>query len=253
MKKGIQAFLQRSLGFENYLFVFSLFKIYTLKWDGQEKEGDFNFFLTLLQADDQVLDIGANIGIMSALIARKCKQGKVFAFEPIPQNCKALNRIKKFLRLDNIELFPIALGREKSLVEMEMPIMKGVKMQGLSHVKHESIEGYEEKGLGFQVEQNLLDAMPEFHNIPIAAIKMDVENYEQFVLEGAQNLLKENHPLIYCELWDNENRRKCFEILESLDYKIFVLFQDQLVPFDKNIHLHHNFFFIPRKRTKEFL
>ncbi|MEM6802034.1 MAG: FkbM family methyltransferase, partial [Bacteroidota bacterium] len=117
MKKGIQAFLQRILGFENYLFVFSLFKIYTLKWDGQDKEGDFNFFLTLLKAEDKVLDIGANIGIMSALIAKKCKNGKVFAFEPIPQNCKALNRIKKFLGLQNIALRPIALGKEQSMIE----------------------------------------------------------------------------------------------------------------------------------------
>lgn len=253
MKKRIQAFLQAILGFENYLFAFSLFKIYTLRWDGQNREGDFNHFLTFLKKEDHVLDIGANIGIMSALMAKKCVAGQVFAFEPIPENCTALLRIKKFLKLPNIQLHALALGNQTGEISMEMPIMEGVRMQGLSHVSHESIEGYQGKGLNYQAKQAPLDTLDFLQSIKISAIKMDVENYEQFVLEGAINLLKKNRPIIYCELWDNENRKRCFEILLKLDYAFFVLSEQNLVPFDKSLHQHHNFFFIPKERTKEFL
>ncbi|MEL6254826.1 MAG: FkbM family methyltransferase [Bacteroidota bacterium] len=253
MKKGIQALLQAILGFENYLVVFSLFKIYTLRWDGQNKEGDFNYFLKFLNADDHVLDIGANIGIMAALMAKKCKGGRVLAFEPIPENCRALLRVKKFLGLNNIDLFPIALGERVGEIKMEMPIMKGVRMQGLSHVSHESIEGYEESGVKFTVAQKSLDTMPELQKLKISAVKMDVENYEQFVLKGGLELFRKQKPILYCELWDNENRQECFRLLKELAYDIYVLSDHELKVFEAGTDLQHNFFFIPAERKKEFL
>ncbi|MEL6676831.1 MAG: FkbM family methyltransferase [Bacteroidota bacterium] len=252
MKKVIQALLQRMLGFENYLFYFSRFKIWTLKWDSQEQEGDFNFFLTLLKPTDQVLDIGANIGIMTALMAKTCPQGKVFAFEPVPENVKAWHRVVASMNLQNTQMFPLALGAETSVVEMEMPLMKGVRMQGLSHIRHQTIAGYEEVADRYQVKQIPLD---DCQGLPdrIDAIKMDVENYEQYVLMGARKLLARHQPLIYCELWENENRERCFEILRQLDYKIMILEQDQLQTFQVGVHGHHNFFFIPAARVSEFL
>ncbi|MEO1450970.1 MAG: hypothetical protein AAFV07_15680, partial [Bacteroidota bacterium] len=79
MKKAIQAFLQRLLGFRNYLFLFSLTKIHTLRWEPASKEGDFNHFLTLLDPQKDCLDIGANIGIMTVPMAKRSR--RVFAFE----------------------------------------------------------------------------------------------------------------------------------------------------------------------------
>jgi hypothetical protein len=136
---------------------------------------------------------------------------------------------------------------------MEMPVMEGVRMQGLSHVAHQSIEGYEGNGHSYQAKQVTLDQLDFLQAVKISAIKMDVENYEQFVLEGGLNLLKKNRPMIYCELWDNDNRNNCFEILRGLDYVFYVLSGTELVAFDNNLHGQHNFFFFPKERTKEFL
>ena len=74
---------------------------------------------------------------MSALMAKKCSDGHVYAFEPIPENCRALLRIKKTLKLSHIDLHPLALGNQAGEIRMEMPILEGVRMQGLSHVEHE--------------------------------------------------------------------------------------------------------------------
>lgn len=131
--------------------------------------------------------------------------------------------------------------------------MQGVRMQGLSHVSHASIKGYEEKGMKFKVEQRSLDKMTEFQDLTISAIKMDVENYEQFVLKGGLELFRKDKPILYCELWDNENRQECFRLLQGLDYEIFVLSEQQLKVFDPGKDLQHNFFFIPAERKKEFL
>ena len=64
---------------------------------------------------------------------------------------------------------------------------------------------------------------------------------------GGINLIKKNKPIIYCELWENENRKKCFELMESLEYKIYVLIKEKLELYDSSKHHKQNFFFIPNK------
>jgi hypothetical protein len=78
---------------------------------------------------------------------------------------------------------------------------------------------------------------------PITGIKIDVENYEYHVLEGARALLAKYKPLIYAELWDNQNRVDCLKLLTGIGYGVFVLENGVLVKFDSNIHLTQNFFF----------
>jgi len=241
MKKLLQASLQRILGFERYLFLFSWFKIKTLKWD--KKEGDFNFFLSLLGKDAHVMDIGANIGIMTGLLARHCPQGKIFAFEPIPENFRALERIVRFLKVEHVNCFQLALGNEQKKVEMLMPIMQGVQMQGLSHVSHETIEGFDTPQRTYEVMQERLDDLPFWKESPIHAIKIDVENYEAFVLQGGREMLKKHKPIIYAELWENENRQLCFDLLTEIGYGIFILDKNELTPFKSDIHKKQNFFF----------
>ena len=74
---------------------------------------------------------------------------------------------------------------------------------------------------------------------------MDVENYESFVLRGAMKLIANMKPILYCELWDNENRKQCFEMMETQGYETQVLQNGSLVAFDPYNHHQHNFFFIP--------
>lgn len=91
----------------------------------------------------------------------------------------------------------------------------------------------------------MLDEMSAFKNLkqPLTAIKIDVENFEYFVLKGGENLLKKYKPLVYAELWDNENRNNCFSLMTSIGYQIKVLEQEALVSFEASKHQHQNFFF----------
>ncbi|MEL6591728.1 MAG: FkbM family methyltransferase [Bacteroidota bacterium] len=245
MKKFVQSFLQKLLGFERYLLLFSWFKIKTLHLDGPDKEGDFLYFLSLLPEDGHVLDIGANIGIMTVLMAQRCPKGKVYAYEPVPENYRALERICRFMKVDNVALYQAALGPSEGTVKMQMPEIQGVRMQGLSHVVHDSIEGFGEKGSYYEVPQLVLDISLRERSQPITAIKMDVENYEQFVLQGATELLRTDRPILYLELWDNENRERCFSLLRGLGYEVQVLVEKKLQVFEAQRHQQHNFFFVP--------
>lgn len=243
MKNAAKYILHKLLGFKNYLFVFSLFKISTLKGDKNEK--DFFQFLNLIPEGTAVLDIGANIGIMTVHLAR-IKEVFVYGFEPMPNNIEAWKRIVRHFKLKNVKLFEIALGNSEGEVEMVMPVISSVRMQGLSHVVHESIPENNE-GERFKVPLKMLDKMEELMNNPkrISAIKIDVENFEFFVLDGAKELIAKNKPVVYAELWDNENRYNCFTLFNNLNYKTYVAIENKLVIFDPATHIKQNFIFIP--------
>jgi FkbM family methyltransferase len=243
MKKRIQAVLQRLLGFDRYLLVFGLFTLLRLRWD--RREGDFVYFVRSLSTDAQVLDIGANIGVMTAWLARHCRQGRVYAFEPVPENFRALQRLLRLLRLRNVELYPLAVGAKQQQIEIAMPVMRGVRMQGLSHVDHPGIEGYAVEYHRYRVPQVALDSFAPLAEVPVAAIKLDVENYERFVLAGGEELIRRNLPLIYTELWDNENRSVCMKLLTEMGYRATVREGKAWVDFVPGYHKHQNFLFLP--------
>jgi FkbM family methyltransferase len=246
MKSFIKKLLQKILGFQTYLFVFSVFTIITLKWN--KKEGDFLYFLKLIPEGGLVLDIGANIGIMTYHLAKNLKLSKILCFEPIPVNVRTLKKILKFFGLNNAVVYDFALGDQEGKAEMMMPVQNKVRMQGLSHVVHPTIQT-ESSGEKYRVRIETLDGQ-EVHNtfgLPVHAIKMDVENFEYFVLKGGEKTIDRFRPLIYTELWDNENREKCFHFISEKGYVIMVLDHGLLKPFSPEKHKTQNFFFLPEK------
>ena len=244
MKNKTKYLLHTLLGFKNYLFVFSLYKIYTLNKDKNEK--DFFQFLKLIPNNSIVLDIGANIGIMTVHLARISNSNTIYSFEPIPSNIEALKRIINYFKLKNVKLIEAALGNTEGQVEMVMPVISKVRMQGLSHVVHQSITEFNE-GEKFKVPLLMLDKMDELinSNKRISAIKIDVENFEYFVLEGAKGLIKKYRPIVYAELWENENREKCFELFNSHAYKTLVVVDEATIEYDRTKHFTQNFIFQP--------
>jgi FkbM family methyltransferase len=242
MKTLVKLVLQKILGFRTYLFVFALYIFYTLRFN--KKEGDFIHFMSLLPDGVILLDIGANIGVMSAHLARKFPSGTIIAFEPVPDNVLTIKKIIRFFNIKNIRLFEIALGDSNGTAEIILPEQKKVKFQGLSHIK--GIEGNDnETGTIYKVDLKTLDSLDSqsVFNQPVAGIKIDVENYESFVLSGGKNLISNWKPVIYAELWDNANRTECINLLTGLGYKTYILLQSRLVEYNANLHQSQNFFF----------
>lgn len=240
MKNAIKYILQKILGYQKYLFVFAKRKIKTLKTD--KKEGDFFAFMDAVKKDGDLLDVGANIGIMSYHLSKQFEDRKILAIEPMPSNLSVLMKIKEHFNLENVEIIPTAVGdKDGESVEMVLPMNGKVKMQGLAHVVHDSITEWNE-GEKFSITSDTLDTLCEGRKI--SGIKMDIENYEIFALKGGQNLIERDLPVIYLELWENENRDQCFTFLESKGYSAFVNTEDGLVAFSPESHKKQNFIFI---------
>lgn len=230
-KSFIKRALQKVLGFDNYLFIFSIFTIKRLSWNRHEKE--FTEFMNQIPDNGTILDVGANIGIMTATLARKFSKAKICSFEPMPQNITALKRIIRYFKLLNVTVFEMALGEQPGELKMVMPVINNVKMQGLSHVVETDDEQAAKEGILFNVPVKKLDDIPELQQLSkINAIKIDVENFEYPVLKGAEALLRKHKPIIYCELWKNERRDLTLRYLQGLGYQIKVYDGRQLVNFD---------------------
>lgn len=243
MKQVVQRLLQLLLGYERYLWVFTRFKLKTLRRDNNEK--DFFHFLTLLPQNAITLDIGANLGLMSYFLASKSKL--LFAIEPMPNNLNNLYKLKKHFKLDSLRILNYAVGNKNTEIELVLPIVKGVKKQGLSHVVDPKMEEFNE-GKIVKAQCYKLDDLSEIHNLKVDAIKIDVENFEYEVFKGAEKTLREHLPMIYCELWNNQNRIDCFNYLKGLGYSIHVLQGGDLVEEKGNPSDIQNFFFLPPHR-----
>lgn len=230
------------MGLQNYLFLFARYVIFKLPLD--KKERDFLKFINLIQDGAHVLDIGANIGVMSYFFAKKLPESAIHSFEPVPDNLQVLSKVKTKFNLFNVKIHPHAIGNMKGKVKMVMPEMKNVYFHGLSHIEQ---DGKESKGNLYEVEVKKLDELIEFEDVKVSAIKIDVEEYEFNVLSGAKELIKKNRPVIYCELWENENRKKSLEFISKLDYKIIINQKKNLKEFVGQKGFQ-NFFFIPIER-----
>jgi FkbM family methyltransferase len=227
VKSYSKLLLQRIFGFRTYLYYFSLYKIRTLAKDENEKI--IFRFLELIPEGTMILDIGANLGFISYHLAQK-PNCEVLAFEPMPDNIATIQRIVAAKNLTNVTLCPIALGDETGSLTMIMPLNDNVPMQGLSHVVQ---EGQAEEGNTFTVPVKMLDDLDEINLNPkrVAGIKIDVEDYEYFVLKGGRALLEKDKPVICIELWENENRPKVLNFLMGLGYVPYVLDGSKLAPF----------------------
>ena len=245
MKHTIKKVLQKLLGIHTYLVVFSLFVMLKLRWDRNEK--DFLTFLKLVPDQGNILDIGANIGVMTRFFSKYKKKATIFSFEPIPFNYKVLKRIIRLLGLKNVKTFPVAVGEKEHEIEMIIPKERSVTMHGLCHVK--DINGSDEsEGENVKTKMICLDTFDELKNSSsfVSAIKLDVENYECHVLKGAIKIIQNDKPLIYTELWDNENRKLCVEIMEKNQYNTFIFTNHKLVPYLPHKGTGQNFVFLPK-------
>jgi len=230
------------LGYERYLKIFSILKIKTLSLDS--RKADFLYFNEIIKDNATVVVIGACTGITTIPFAKGKTMRKIFAYEPLPSNFEVLNKLVNFFNLNNVHTYNIGLGNKIENRELLLPVLKGVKKQGMAHIIDKTIVEYNE-GLIEMIEIATLDSRTELNSIKIDAIKIVAENFEYEIFEGAKKIVESNKPLIYCELWDNDKRNKVLKLIEEYNYTIYYRKGNALFPYEKSDYLGKNFFFKP--------
>ncbi len=144
----------------------------------------------LLAEGDWVLDIGANVGYYSrAFSAAVGEKGRVFAMEPIPENFELLAANSLRFPFQNVTLLNLAASDCWSLVNMVIPQWRGMPDYWGGHIT-DSLQG-----------KRVLCCRLDDLRFPqrINLIKIDVEGHERAALEGMQELLARDSPILIIE------------------------------------------------------
>src|SRR5439155_26858784 len=138
------------------------------------------------------LDLGANVGEYSLFMSRYVKE--VHAFEPYPPVLARLRRHVEANAIKNIIVHPVGVGNKSSSVEFFAPpkdnLGSGSFIRGLD-------EENTTVGVKFPIVR-LDDELASLKNIVL--VKMDIEGYERFALEGLAGILAKNRPTVFMEI-----------------------------------------------------
>jgi FkbM family methyltransferase len=139
----------------------------------------------LVQPGSTVIDAGAHIGTHTIPMAKVVgASGRVYAFEPQKKIFRELYHNLKLNNLENAVPLRYALGDKPSIIEMD-PTGKGN-------------EGGTRVGSGGdKAELRTIDSF-SFRNVSV--IKIDVEGFEDAVIDGAKKTILTQKPFIIVEI-----------------------------------------------------
>lgn len=156
--------------------------------------------LDQLKPDTHFLDIGANIGWFSLLVASRCPQGRVYSIEPDPgvfqlfSAAIALNGYNEIIEAHHLA----ASDAEGELIVTDLgnPTNYGARFTGRSqedlapfvHGPNPSAT----KVRAVAVDDLLPDAQVDL-------VKVDIEGFEPYAFQGMARLIERCHPVIISE------------------------------------------------------
>lgn len=188
----------------------------------------FETLQNLIASDKTALDIGANHGVYTAVLAQKF--GKVFAFEPHPDNLPVL--AEKTKAYNNVQIVPRAIAEKTGFVKMFVnPYNPG------GHSISPAIAATQKWGHN----PNHWIAVPtvsldEFcKDIDVSFIKCDIEGAENYIFNGATEMLTRCKPTIILEVHMEVDCAKLFKLFADLGYTA----KDKDGPADKFINDAH--------------
>jgi FkbM family methyltransferase len=140
-----------------------------------------------------VVDIGAHIGYYSLLFA-KCvgPAGRVFSFEPVPENFALLRKNIQLNELNQVQTFPQAIFSGKKEISIAVPDESPNSGDGSVVHNHGARQ--------YLVPAITLDSFCVPSGVRPDILKMDVEGAEYDVLIGAQETISRCRPKLLIEL-----------------------------------------------------
>ena len=228
---------------------------------GQYEKKETDTMLNLLSQINSIgnkiniLDIGANIGYTTCLLASNFENAMVYAFEPIKQTYEDLLNNIKLNNLKNIKAYNIGLSNENKDIEFYY-YPNCIANTSISNLRH--TENY------IKVSGKLmcLDDVEELKKETIDFIKCDVEGNELYVIKGAKKLISYNQPIIFIEIlrkyakeFNYAANDVCRE-LYALGYNSYIVSEDrklikisEITEQEKNV----NFVFLHADKHKSLL
>ena len=162
---------------------------------GCYETSNLDIFESLLEPGMCVLDIGANIGLYSAVAAKRVgPTGRVIAVEPSAENCAFIKRTAEKNSFNNIRLVQKAVGaRSESAFLYLCPTNKA------DHRIYDKSDARERVPVEIVPVDLMLEELGIAH---VDVMKIDTQGAEPFVFDGMKQLLQRNRRLkVMIEFW----------------------------------------------------
>lgn len=199
---------------------------------------------TLVHTGDSVWDVGANLGLFSVAAAYFAGSGgAVVAIEADSDAVVLLNRTRDCQAADRARLtiLPVAIGDSVGLARFSVA-RRARASNALDGYGSTQMGGIREVRLVPSTTlDSLLDQLPRPD-----VLKIDVEGAEMSVLAGADQVLREVRPAVYCEVTE-KNASEARDLFEGYRYTVFDGTEYQGVGDDPASRCHRNTVAIPNE------
>ena len=179
-----------------YIFFIFIYKRFTNLFLFIEKN---SYYFIKNSRINNIVDVGSNHFQIAKIILSLCKNRriKIFSYDPIPQD--------NFVTPKNVRFYNYALADKERYSYLYIPYYKHYKLDSLSSFDKKNISGYIKKNfphlikkiflISKKVQLKKLDDL----NIKFQFIKIDTEQYELEVVQGALKTIKKHRPTIFFE------------------------------------------------------
>jgi len=200
---------------------------------------ELTFLRDRLSSGDVIIDVGANVGHFSLLLADLVGTQNVVAFEPAPRTFARLAQNWALNGLPTNNLFNCAVGASAGAVFIENDVRPTTTLQ------------VSELPTSARSTRVPLVRLDDFRHLwegsRVGVLKIDVEGFERAVFEGADRLLGINRPrLIMFESLSSTVDAGISAILTGHHYVVFQL--DEHGQPDFANHSAQNLFAVPEER-----
>ena len=191
-----------------------------------------NLFQTLINKNDVVLDVGANVGLTSILFCELAKN--VFSYEPSKNTFENLKINLENSGYNNFHINNFGLGEKKE----ELILTYNPKNKTNAFINNVNFSNYSESQnlISEKVQIKRLDDLsieiiPNGTSETINFIKIDVEGFEIDVIKGGLKLINKEKPIIILEM-----NPFCINCFKRLDLPSFVDFLNNTFPICFALH-----------------
>lgn len=164
---------------------------------------EWTFFRSYEFGSGDILDVGANLGVVTAILAQRFPDRIVHAFEPNPSAYQALGENIALNDLENVRTRNLAVCAHRGTVAFDTNEVQ----RGTTRIATGTVPGRA------TIACTTLDDYAQEEGIDrIALLKVDVEGFEPLVFEGARELLSgQRIGLIYFEVCPGMSHEAGFE------------------------------------------
>lgn len=186
-----------------------------------------------LSASDVFLDVGSNIGFYSVLARKLRKDLEVHSFEPVPSIYEKNKAFHRANGLPETHIRHAAVGPSRGTAEIFLPVADDALEEDMTATLRRDSWQFEHRHTTFTVDTLTLDDVLE-GVAPGAKIfaKIDVEDYELGVFQGAERTLRELRPIMVCEILPRDHgNQETVRLLDDSGYVAYGVAKDCLVRF----------------------